>query len=108
MNYELGGWIAFVFVVAASFAFWGRGIIRGRKGDIVAGLAIFVFICVLLLAGSGTSAVFELVGLLLMLFGVVTLITGCFAKPDCPLPRPHRIALGFAAIILGLIMGMIV
>ena len=108
MNYELGASIAFLALVGAAFLFWGRGMVRARRDDLVAGFAAFVVACLMCIVASGSSAVFGQVGGLVMLFGFVTLIMSSFAKPECPLTRGQRIRFGIGAIVLGLMMGFVI
>ncbi len=108
MNYGLGASIAFLALVGAAFFFWGRGMVRARRDDLVAGISVFAVACLMCFGAAGSSAVFGQVGGLVMLFGFVTLIMSSFAKPECPLTRDQRIQFGIGAIVLGVLMGFII
>lgn len=88
-------------VLLASFV-WARGIVRGRKDDLLAGLAIAAVLSGTLLATSLSTGVFADIGAIAAWFGLVTLAASSFAKPDCPLNRGERAALGVGFMILGL------
>jgi hypothetical protein len=79
--------------VAALF-FWGRGILKSRKDDIVLGFSLLALVCLGSVVFSTRSAVFSGLGLVLFIFGVETLIVNAFAKDDCPLSRKERTGLG--------------
>lgn len=70
--------------------FWVRGIVRSNAGDMAAGIVILIVIAFwVCLAGNHSGS--HLFGGILFLFGIVTLIAGSFAKPDCPIPQMIRI-----------------
>jgi hypothetical protein len=79
--------------------FWARGIVRGNKGDMAAGLILLFLISFGALVVSGD---FPIAGSFL-LFGITTLIAGSFAKPDCALKRRDRIAIAILFITLGIL-----
>ena len=108
MNYQAGIFIAFGALILAAFFFWGRGMIRARKDDLVAGLVVLIIACWICMIADGSSGSFSQVGGISMLFGFVTLVLSSFAKPDCPLTRQQRITFGIGAITLGLLMGCII
>lgn len=93
-------------VLLASF-FWARGIVRGRKDDLIAGFAILAVLCGLLLVLNQSSAVFGTIGGLNAVFGLVTLVASNFAKPGCPLNPNERGALGVGFMVVGLALSMI-
>jgi hypothetical protein len=97
-------WLA----VAMPFFFWVRGIVRGSKGDLAAGVVLLVVISLGAMMVVGHSGVFSGIGGLLLLFGLATLIAGSFAKPDCPIKRKDRIAVAMLFIILGILGSMII
>ena len=100
--------IAALALPLAAFFFWARGLIKSRRDDIVLGFSILVLICVVSFVLSGSSAVFSGIGILIILFGVETLIVSAFAKQDCPINKKERISLGVAALVAGLFFSMIV
>ncbi|MFH0910708.1 MAG: hypothetical protein V1918_04295 [Planctomycetota bacterium] len=103
----MGAIIASTALVAASFFFWGRGMVKAGRNDLVAALIVFMVACLSCIASASSSAVFGRVGGIVLLFGVFTLVMSRFAKPECPLTRDERKLIGVAAIILGLSMGLI-
>jgi hypothetical protein len=88
-------------VLLASF-FWVRGIVRGRKDDLIAGLAIAAVLGAILLGTSLSTGAFADIGAIAAWFGLVTLAASAFAKPSCPLNRGERAALGVGFMIAGL------
>ena len=90
------------------YFFWGRGLVRSSKGDIVLGFCIFALMFVIAVVCSDTSAVFFGLGVLLFFFGVETLVIGTFTRPDCPISRKDRITLGVVAVVLGVFGSLIV
>lgn len=92
-------------VLLASFV-WARGIVRGRKDDLLAGLAIAAVLSGILLATSLSTGVFADIGAIAAWFGLVTLAASSFAKPNCPLNRGERAALGVGFIIVGLALSV--
>lgn len=93
---------------AAAVFFWGRGIVRGRVGDMVAGFMILMVTSAILLVSAGHSGVFAPIGFLVFGFGVATLLLSPFAAQDCPLSRGARWILGASAIVAGLFLQVIV
>jgi hypothetical protein len=97
-----------VALVAAAFFFWGRGIIKSRKDDIVFGFCILIFICLFSMVIAHSSAIFAQLGILFILFGVHTLAVSAFAKGDCPLSKKERTGLAIAALTIGAFASMFV
>ena len=95
-------------VLLAALFFWGRGIVKSRKGDIILGFSILALICLASFVLAESSAVFSGVGLFAILFGVETLIVSAFARQDCPISRRDRISLGVGTLVVGLFSSMIV
>lgn len=92
--------------IAAIF-FWGRGLIRCRKGDLAAGVCVLAVVCMVLGATATSTAVFSLIGLLVIGFGLATMILSSFAPADCPIVKSNRLALGAGAVIMGLFLQII-
>ena len=105
MNSDAAGCIAWFGLMVLPLFFWGRGIVRGRKDDLRAGMVIFTVVCLLFLA---TADFLEVLTIPLVSFSMVTLIAGCFAKPDCPLSPSRRSWIIFVTLFLGLLMGLFV
>ncbi len=96
-----------VVVLGFPFFFWARGLIKSRRDDIILGFSLLIFLCGAGLVLSGSSAVFSSIGVVVMFFGVETLIVSAFAKQDCPISRKDRISLGVGALVAGLFLSMI-
>ena len=99
--------IASLALPIAGLFFWGRGVLRSKKRDAILGFSVLALTCVSALAVSETSEVFTGLGILALVFGVETLIVSAFAKPDCPISRRDRIALGIGALVLGALSSLI-
>jgi len=78
--------------------FWGRGILKGRTGDLIAGGAILAALCAFLWV---TTAFFDLIGGMLAATGLATLIMSPWASPSGRLRRADLVALGMGFLILG-------
>ena len=99
--------VVFALAVGAALFFWGRGMVRARKGDLVAGCIILAVICGIFYVTATSSAVFSFIGMLVSGFGLATLILSSFASPNCPIRKDIRRTLGVVAILLGLFLQMI-
>jgi len=93
--------IILVALLIAGLFFWGRGIMKSRKSDLLIGSYDIAGVFIASFALFGSSLVFSVVGILLFVFSVETLIVSLFAKQDCPIQKKERIGLGIAALILG-------
>jgi len=91
----------------ASVFFWGRGLSRASKGDLVAGCVTLAVICGIMFFTATSSAVFSFIGLLVGGFGIASLVLSLFASPQCPLDRNSRVAIGAGAILGGLFLQLI-
>jgi len=100
--------IAAIALMFAGLFFWGRGVLKSRKSDIILGFSILAIFCVASVIASRSSAIFSELGMVIVVFGVETLVLSAFAKPDCPINRMELISLGIGAVILGAFSSMIV
>ncbi len=100
--------IAALVLPLSGFYFWGRGIVRASKSDVVVGFSLVALAFIVALVISGSSALFLGVGVLGLVFGVETLIVSRFAGPDCPINRKERIALGVGALVGGALCARVV
>jgi hypothetical protein len=96
-----------LLALVMSFYFWIRGIVRGNKGDLIAGVILLFVISfgAIVIDHFGVRSV---VGALLFLFGVATLVSGSFAKPDCPIKRKDRIIMATMFIVVGIFASLII
>ena len=99
--------ISLLLPLAGCF-FWGRGLVRSSKSDIIFGFSILALVFVMSVVFSHASAVFSGLGILLFVVGVETLVVSAFARPDCPISRKDRITLGIAALIVGVLGSLVV
>ena len=104
---EIAGFALGGLVLVASMFFWGRGMRKGKKSDLLAGPAILLVLCAVLFLLVGNSGVFELIGPIVAIFGICTLALSPFAGPNCPLVKRDRLAIGAGVIILGLVLSTI-
>ena len=100
--------IAVFALPLSGFYFWGRGLIRSSKSDIVLGFSVLALSFVFAAVVSRSSALFSGVGVLALIFGTETLIVSAFTRLDCPISRKERIAVGFGALIGGALLSLIV
>jgi hypothetical protein len=99
--------IASIALPVAGLFFWGRGVLKSRKSDIILGFSVLALFCLAAVAGSGSSSIFSELGMVALAFGLETLVLSAFAKPDCPINRKERIAVGVGAIVAGALSSMI-
>ncbi len=92
-------------LLAAALFFWARGTRNGRKGDLVAGPMILAVLCAIFFAVGGCG-VSGLIGLFAAVFGAGTLLLSPLAKPNCPLAKRDRHAIGVGTIIVGFYLSM--
>lgn len=92
---------------ALSLFFWVRGLVRASMGDLVAGLAILLFISAGILIVLRDSWGFDIVGCILIVFGIGTLAARPFAEDKPPFKRRDLIPAGMLFIVAG-ILGLIV
>jgi len=97
--------LAVILLPVVPLFFWVRGMIKGRRGDLLAGFCIFVATSVVLLVPFHGS--FARAALSPIVLGAATLALSRFAHPDCPLTRRDRISLGWGAVIVGLVISTI-
>ena len=71
-----------ILLPVVSLFFWLRGILRANKGDLVAGLVILLAICSAILLIAPSSAAFNNVGCILIVYGAGTYVTSHFAKDN--------------------------
>lgn len=105
---EVTACVLLTLVLAAAIFFWGRGIRRSRRSDLIAGPAILVALCLTLRAVSMGSGAFGMMGALVMVFGLATLLLSAVVRPGSAIKRRDVLAIGAGAIVLGLVLCMIV
>jgi len=94
--------VLLTLVLAAAIFFWGRGIRRQRRDDLMAGPGILIALCVTLLAIVRSTGVFGIVGGSVMVFGIATMVLSAMADPNGMLKRRDVLAIGAGCIIFGL------
>ncbi len=100
--------IAVLALPISGLYFWGRGVVRSNKSDMVLGFSVLSLTFVLAVAVSRSSAILAEVGMVALVFGIETLIVSAFAGPDCPISRKERTAVGVGALIGGALFSLIV
>ncbi|HET6429075.1 MAG TPA: hypothetical protein VFJ30_11720 [Phycisphaerae bacterium] len=105
---EVAAYVLLTLVLAAAIFFWGRGIRRSRRSDLVAGPAILAVLCAILLAINSSSAVFGMIGELVLVFGFATILLSAMAGRGSLLARRDVLAIGVGCIILGICLCTIV
>ena len=105
---EVTAYVVLTVALGAAIFFWGRGIRRSRKSDLIVGPAILVALCLTLLAIAGSSGVFGLIGALVAVFGLATLLLSAMARPGSTLKRRDVLAIGMGTIILGFCLCLII
>jgi len=99
---DIGFTAAAIVAIVLPLFFWVRGIVRGSKGDMAAGIVLLLVVSFGAMVVTGHSGVFSQIGGLFFVFGVGTLVAGSFAKVDCPVKRQDRIAIAMLFIVLGI------
>ena len=102
---EFADELAVILLPVVPLFFWVRGMLKGRRGDLLAGFCIFAATSVILLVLPQGS--FARAALPPIVLGAATLALNRFAHPDCPLTRRERMGLGWAAVITGLLMSTV-
>ena len=98
-------WPFFAIGVAImALFFWGRGMIRPNRSDMIAGFLAFVVTCALVFAVNEN---FAMVGLFVIAFGGATLVLSRFAHPKCSLSKSERAGLGTLAICVGVLIQLL-
>ena len=105
---EIAAFIIFWLAFLTAIFFWGRGIIKAKKSDLIAGFTALAALCILNFALSTSSAVFGLIGTPVIVFGVVTLLLSRSVKPNCPVSKQNLTLLGVVAIIVGFCLLLII
>jgi len=100
--------IAALALPISGFFFWGRGVVRSSKSDIVLGFSVLALTFVVAVAVSGSSGFFPQIGLVALVFGVETLVVSAFARPDCPIGKKERTAVGVGALVSGAVLSLMV
>ena len=105
---EIATYVMLTLVLGIAIYFWGRGIRNVRSSDLIAGLAIFVILCIILFVMSADSGVFSLIGELALVFGIATLLLSALARPGSRFPKSTVIAIGVLFIVVGLCASVII
>lgn len=85
-------------LVVFNLLVWARGIVRGNRGDLLAGAGLLLLLAVGRFHLVGESGACSDVGVLFLLFGLTTLAAGRFARPA----RRDTDAVAALCIVLGL------
>lgn len=93
--------ILMLLALGAAIFFWGRGIRRVKKSDLIAGPVILLAMSILLIAVCGGSSVFSIIGGMIALFGIATLLLSIKAPQNGALRKRDIQAIGMGAIIAG-------
>ncbi len=104
---DVGRFVLLALALAAAIFLWGRGIRKSCKSDLIAGPAIFAATCLILLATVSSSAVFGLIGILVMVFGLASVLLGFWSPADGMLKKGDIQAIGAGMIILGACLSLI-
>lgn len=96
-----------VLAMGAAIFFWGRGLRKGCKRDLIAGPGVIVALCVTLLALNDTTFVFEKLGGILAVFGLAVAVSSAWVREGGVLAKRDVLSIGIATIVLGLILSMI-
>lgn len=104
---EIAPYVLLAVVLALAIHFWGRGIRNFRKSDLLAGPIILLALCISIFVISGCCGM-ELIGELLMVFGVVTLLLSSIVRRGSLLKKRDVIAIGVGVIIVGLCASLII
>ena len=110
MSYSLFYFVVFVVGVAISLFFWGLGLVKGKRNNLVVGLAVFGMSSILFVFTSAASSGMvntEALGYGAALFGAETVLVGFFSSASCPLKAGSRVAIGLTFVILGSLLLLI-
>jgi hypothetical protein len=95
--------VLLALVLGGAIYFWGRGVLGLRKSDLIAGPAILVALCIILLVVDG-STMFGLIGTLWAVFGMASLVLSHWAPTVGKFQRRDVAAIGGGAIVAGIFM----
>lgn len=96
------GLVLVALALAAAIFFWGRGIRRSRRSDLIAGPSILALLCLTLRIMAGGSGVLGTIGVLVMVFGLATVLLSGMVRPGSTIKRGDVAAIGMGMIIWGL------
>lgn len=96
-----------ILLPVISLFFWIRGLIRTSIGDIVAGLGILLATCTAILLIMDSSAAFNNVGGILIVYGVSTYVASRFVK-DTPLFKRRELILSAALFVVVGLCGLVI
>jgi hypothetical protein len=105
--HDLATTAAMVLLPTLPLFFWVRGIVRASKSDLAAGLLLLLIVCAGIRRMALSSSVFNVIGCILIVFGLATLGAWAFA-PNNPLFKRQDLVLvailflvlGFAGLIM--------
>jgi len=94
-------WVLFIGLIVA-LAFWGRGLVKSNRGDMIAGWCIFCVMCIFGVF-AGSSPIMLFLGVALIALGIVTITAGELSGPNRHLERSSRLIITIGLIMLGLL-----
>ena len=98
---EVAAVATMILLPLVSLFFWLRGILRANKGDLAAGLAILLAICSAILLIVPSSAAFNNVGSILIVYGAGTYVASCFAKDNRLFKRREVVLSAVLFVVVG-------
>jgi len=107
MDDTLAAYITFGALIVYSLFLWGKGLLKGRRDDLIAGLGVPMTATLVLAALTPASPYpINALGHVLMLLGLYTLMLSAFAKRGCLWTRADRIKFGLGALVLGFLVSL--
>ena len=91
--------------VILMFFFWIRGIKKSSKSDVLLAIFLLLFSCISLMATADSCEVFDSIGLVLIIFGIISLMLGRKTEETNLVIKGSSIrAIGVGSIILGILL----
>jgi thiol:disulfide interchange protein len=106
MELDVNRLIAAPFLI--SLFFWGRGLLKGNRDDILLGLVLLVLSSFLAIVVVGHSGVISFIGGFLFLFGIVSLLMRKGAVENRLMSTSGALQIGIVFVILGILASLII
>lgn len=91
-----------------SLFFWGRGLFRGNRGDLLLGVILLIIAAFLAMAVVGHSGVISFIGGFLLPFGIVSILMRKDAAEKRCMSKSGVILIAILLIILGILASMVI
>jgi thiol:disulfide interchange protein len=91
-----------------SLFFWGRGLRKGNRGDLLLGVLLLLLAAFLAMAVVGHSGVISFIGGFFLLFGIVSILMRKDAAEKKIMSKSGVILIAILLIVLGILASMVI